>query len=66
MHDWDANQIPVLVDTEVGGQPRSLVVMANRNGFFYVLDRKTGEYLLGAPYAKQTWAKDSTRRGGRS
>ena len=63
VHDWDANQIPVLVDTQFGGQPRSLVVMANRNGFFYVLDRKTGEYLLGAPYAKQTWAKGLDEKG---
>jgi alcohol dehydrogenase (cytochrome c) len=45
------------VDGEVGGRPRSLVVMANRNAFYYALDRKTGEYLLGAPYAKQTWAR---------
>jgi alcohol dehydrogenase (cytochrome c) len=57
VHDWDANQIPVLVDTEVGGRARSLVVTANRNGFFYALDRKTGEFVFGAPYAKQTWAK---------
>jgi alcohol dehydrogenase (cytochrome c) len=45
------------------GTMRSLVVMANRNGFFYVLDRKTGEYLLGAPYAKQTWAKGLDEKG---
>jgi alcohol dehydrogenase (cytochrome c) len=57
VHDWDANQIPVLVDTEIGGRPRSIVATANRNGFFYALDRKTGEFLVGAPYAKQTWAK---------
>ncbi len=63
VHDWDANQIPVLVDTEIDGRPRALVVMANRNGFFYVLDRKTGEYLLGTPYAKQTWAKGLDARG---
>ena len=50
-------------DSRCSSTPRSaagrasLVVMANRNGFFYVLDRKTGEFLLGAPYAKQTWAK---------
>ena len=37
----------MLVDAEIGGTPRKLVVMANRNGFFYVLDRKTGEFLLG-------------------
>jgi alcohol dehydrogenase (cytochrome c) len=63
VHDWDANQIPVLVDAEFGGRPRSLVVMANRNAFFYGLDRKTGEYLLGAPYTKQTWARGLDDKG---
>jgi alcohol dehydrogenase (cytochrome c) len=63
VHDWDANQIPVLVDAEFGGRARSLVLMANRNGFFYVLDRKTGEYLRGTPYAKQTWAKGLDDKG---
>jgi alcohol dehydrogenase (cytochrome c) len=63
VHDWDANQIPVLVDADLGGTPRKLVVMANRNGFFYVLDRKSGEYISGAPYAKQTWAKGLDERG---
>jgi len=63
VHDWDANQIPVLVDTPVGGRPRSLVVMANRNGFYYALDRKTGEFVFGTPYAKQTWARGLDERG---
>jgi alcohol dehydrogenase (cytochrome c) len=63
VHDWDANQIPVLVDAEVAGQPRALVVAANRNGFFYALDRKTGEFVFGTPYAKQTWAKGLDARG---
>jgi alcohol dehydrogenase (cytochrome c) len=62
-HDWDANQIPVLVDTQVGGRPRALVVTANRNGFYYALDRKTGEFVFGTPYAKQTWAKGLDERG---
>lgn len=55
-HDWDANQIPVLVDGEFKGQQRKLVVLANRNAFYYLLDRETGEFLLGTPYSKQTWA----------
>jgi hypothetical protein len=63
VHDWDANQIPVLVDTQVGGRPRSLVVTANRNGFFYALDRKTGEFVFATPYARQTWAKGIDDRG---
>ena len=46
-HDWDANEVPVLADLTIGGRPRKVVMTANRNGFFYVLDRLTGQYLLG-------------------
>jgi alcohol dehydrogenase (cytochrome c) len=56
-HDWDANQIPVLIDREWNGVSRRLLVMANRNAFYYVLDRETGEFLHGREYAKQTWAE---------
>jgi alcohol dehydrogenase (cytochrome c) len=63
VHDWDANQIPVLVDTDWRGRSRSLVITANRNGFFYVLDRKSGEFLHANDYAKQTWAKGIDARG---
>ena len=63
VHDWDANQIPVLVDADLGGIPRKVVVMANRNGFFYVLDRKSGEFISGTQYAKQTWAKGLDEKG---
>ncbi|MEO1202927.1 MAG: PQQ-binding-like beta-propeller repeat protein, partial [Pseudomonadota bacterium] len=45
-HDWDANQIPVLADRMWNGEMRRLLLLANRNGFFYVLDRDTGEFLL--------------------
>jgi alcohol dehydrogenase (cytochrome c) len=62
-HDWDANQIPVLVDGAVDGRPRKLVVTANRNAFYYVLDRTTGEFLRGAPYARQTWAQGLDAKG---
>ncbi len=57
VHDWDACQIPVLVDTEFRGRLRKLMFWANRNGFFYVLDRESGEFLLAKEYAKQTWAQ---------
>ena len=57
VHDWDACQVPVLVDTEFGGRERKLMLWANRNGFFYVLDRETGQFLLGEEYAEQTWAQ---------
>jgi len=56
-HDWDSNQIPILLDAEWEGKPRKLLLNANRNAFYYVLDRETGEFLRGLPYAKQTWAE---------
>ncbi len=57
IHDWDSTQIPILADTTFNGEPRKLMLFPNRNAFFYVLDRETGEFLLGTPYAKQTWAE---------
>jgi alcohol dehydrogenase (cytochrome c) len=57
LYDWDANQTPMLIDTEFQGSPRKLLVHANRNGFFYVLDRTNGEVLLAKPFVeKMTWA----------
>jgi alcohol dehydrogenase (cytochrome c) len=57
LHDWDANQPPVLLDARFRGRPRKLLVQASRNGFFYVLDRLTGAFLLGEPFVKNlTWA----------
>jgi alcohol dehydrogenase (cytochrome c) len=63
MHDWDSNQVPLLIDTAVDGKPRKLLVQANRNGFFYVLDRVTGEFITGRAFAKQTWASGLDARG---
>jgi alcohol dehydrogenase (cytochrome c) len=63
VHDWDANQTPVLVDGTVKGQPRKLVVLANRNAFYYVLERATGEFLSGVPFERQTWAQGLDARG---
>ncbi len=57
LHDWDAQQTPMLIDAEFKGRQRQLLVQANRNGFFYVLDRITGELLLAKPFVEQlTWA----------
>lgn len=56
-HDWDAIQIPVLADIEVDGVVRKLLFWANRNAFYYVLDRETGQFLHGVPFAEQTWAQ---------
>jgi alcohol dehydrogenase (cytochrome c) len=55
-HDWDAVQIPVLVDRDWRGTRRHLMLWANRNGFYYVLDRATGEFLLAQPFVRQSWA----------
>ncbi len=53
--DYDAVQVPVLADMEWKGALRRVMLWANRNGFYYVLDRTTGEYLQGKPFAKVTW-----------
>ena len=62
-HDWDSTHVPVLFEADVRGQHRKLVAVANRNAFYYVLDRTTGEFIAGQPYAKQTWAKGLDDRG---
>ena len=55
--DWDANQTPVLVDADWRGRERKLLLHANRNGFFYVLDRTNGELLRGKPFVRKLdWA----------
>lgn len=56
-HDWDAQEPLLLVDEEFRGEQRKLILQGNRNGFFYVLDRVTGEFLLGEPFIEQTWAE---------
>ncbi len=57
LHDWDATETPVLVDTNFRGEPRKLLLHGDRNGFFYVLDRLTGKVLLAEPFVKKmTWA----------
>jgi PQQ-dependent dehydrogenase (methanol/ethanol family) len=57
LHDWDATEPLVLVDTDYRGRPRKLLLQANRNGFVYVLDRTTGEFLFAKPFVKKmNWA----------
>jgi len=63
VHDWDTCQIPVLFDAAVGGKPRKLIANANRNGFYFVLDRATGEFIAGKPFAKITWASGLDAKG---
>jgi alcohol dehydrogenase (cytochrome c) len=65
VHDWDAEEPPVLVDANWQGQPRKLLIQANRNGFFYVLDRATGQLLLAKQFLKKlNWA-DGIGKDGR-
>ena len=63
VHDWDAVQVPVLVDGDWEGRPRRLVYWAHRGGFYYVLDRTTGQFLFGTPFAKVTWASGLDENG---
>jgi alcohol dehydrogenase (cytochrome c) len=63
VNDIDATQVPQLVDGEFHGVPRKLLLLANRNGFYYVLDRVTGEFLLGQEFARQNIAKGLDGRG---
>jgi alcohol dehydrogenase (cytochrome c) len=62
-YDYDAVQIPVLVDRDWNGRPAKLMLWANRNGFFYVLDRATGAFLFGKPFVKVNWASGLDDRG---
>ena len=57
LHDWDASETPMLIDARYHGRPRQLLAQANRNGFFYVLDRTTGQVLSAQPFVhKLTWS----------
>ncbi|MBS1830935.1 MAG: acido-empty-quinoprotein group A [Acidobacteria bacterium] len=65
MHDYDSAQTPVLVDGMFQGKMRKLVLTAARNGYFFVLDRVTGEHLLTTKYGTYTnWAKGLNEHGG--
>ncbi|MEE2792293.1 MAG: PQQ-dependent dehydrogenase, methanol/ethanol family [Acidobacteriota bacterium] len=63
VHDWDAIQVPILADLEIDGEMRKVMMWANRNAFYYTLDRETGEFLVGKPFARQTWAEGLDSNG---
>src|SRR5271154_1192921 len=63
VHDWDAVQTPVLFDAEFKGRKRMLVAQASRNGYFFVLDRKSGENLLSTPFIELNWAEGVDAKG---
>jgi alcohol dehydrogenase (cytochrome c) len=61
--DFDSVQVPVLVDADWNGRPRKLMAFANRNGFFYTLDRSNGEFLDGHAFVKVNWASGLDAKG---
>ena len=62
-HDWDANEVPVLVDAKFNGKPRRMLMQASRNGYFFVLDRTNGKSLMTTPFATVNWAKGIDSKG---
>jgi alcohol dehydrogenase (cytochrome c) len=63
-HDWDSAQTPVLVDGEFDGKPRKMVLTASRNGYYFTLDRLTGEHLVTSKYSDSAnWAKGLNEKG---
>jgi alcohol dehydrogenase (cytochrome c) len=62
-YDYDSVQVPVLVDMNWQGKPAKLMLWANRNGYFYVLDRVTGKFLSGTPFVKVNWASGLDANG---
>jgi len=61
--DYDSTQVPVLTDMEWKGKQRKVMLWANRNGFWYVLDRATGEFLRGEPFVRVNWAEGIDEKG---
>ena len=55
-YDYDSVQVPVLADMNWRGRPAKVILWANRNGYFYVLDRESGQFLSGTPFVKVNWA----------
>jgi alcohol dehydrogenase (cytochrome c) len=62
-HDWDAVETPVLFDADFHGKPRKLLAQASRNGYFFLLDRATGEDLLSTPFVPIDWSKGVNAKG---
>jgi alcohol dehydrogenase (cytochrome c) len=62
-HDWDSTQTPVLINAMFGGKMRKLVLQATRNGYFFVLDRVTGEHLVTTRFSQANWALNIDAQG---
>ena len=61
--DYDSTQVPVLADIQWQGSPRKVMMWGNRNGVFYVLDRASGQFLLGKPFTTTNWFSGFDERG---
>ena len=62
-HDWDANEDVILADAPINGVERKLMLQADRNGMYYILDRTNGKFLYAKAYVKQTWNRGFTPEG---
>ncbi|HTR01515.1 MAG TPA: acido-empty-quinoprotein group A [Candidatus Acidoferrum sp.] len=62
-HDWDAAEVPVLVDAPINGTPRKLLLQASRNGYYVVLDRTNGNNLLTKTFAETNWSQNIDKDG---
>ena len=63
-HDWDSTETPILVDGDFNGRPRKMVLHADRNGYFFTLDRLTGEHLVTSKFSNAAnWAKGVNAKG---
>jgi quinohemoprotein ethanol dehydrogenase len=63
--DYDSVQQMILADLNINGKMRKVIMQANKNGFFYVLDRITGEFISAQPFSRVTWAKGIDQKTGR-
>jgi alcohol dehydrogenase (cytochrome c) len=64
-YDYDSTEVGMLLDLKIDGKPRKVLAQANRNGFFYVLDRANGKLLAANPYVKVNWAEKIDLATGR-
>lgn len=62
-YDYDSVQVPVLADMVWRGEPKKVMMWANRNGYFYVLDRVTGLFLEGKPFVTVNWSSGLDENG---
>jgi PQQ-dependent dehydrogenase (methanol/ethanol family) len=63
--DFDSVQHLILADLTINGRPRKVIMQANKNAFFYVIDRLTGEFISAGPFSRVTWAKGIDQKTGR-